>query len=287
MGGQKGCRDIVNAVDTAYNMSTPLIEASRTIQGNLNDNLRICKLLVEHGAIVSHTDARKENCLHWAVRRKRLPIVRYFVQHSSEAVEAASAANYKKKIPLDMAQALFVKEKSAVTEDIERLLTEFKKGMNFRLKIQKGKTRRLEQEEQKAERQRLEQERVLEETRVLIDRVHSLNKKAHDQAEQVRQRDLGAAKQKAAEESLQQAKAWLSSKAGQSYLKTQVKQAMDECKKLVKQGKMKKSRNLKTECTNKIKAHLFAEKELEAETKAEEEFETLNPPIFHEERLYG
>ena len=55
---------------------------------------------------------------------------------------------------------------------------------------------------------------------------------------------------------------------------------------LVKAGKMKKSRNMKSECTTKIKAHLFAERELEAETKAEQRFSQLNPPIFHEERLW-
>ena len=284
--GDKGCKDVVNAVDTAYNMSTPLIEASRTVRGELNDQLRICKLLVEHGASVLHTDTRKENCLHWAVRRSRLPIVRYFVQHTSAAVEAASAMNFKKQLPIDLAADNAEKNKNTASEGVHTLLKEFKKGMNFRLKIQKGKTRRLETRGRILEHQRLEQERILEETRVLVEQVNNVSKNVYAQAEQLRQSDLSAVKASAAEKALEEAQKWLGSKEGKAFLKAQVAKAVSECKKLVKQGKMKKSRNMTAQCTAKIKAHLFAEKEMEAEVKAEEEFNSTNPPFFHEERLF-
>jgi len=278
--GEKACRGIVNAIDTAYNRSTPLIEVSRTIQGHLNDRLEICKLLVQHGATVGHVDMRGENCMHWAVRRERLPIVRFFVKCTDEAVFAANTRNTKKKFPVDLAEVNANEKPNTTTLTIYELLVDMKKGMNFRLKIQQQKARRIKEDQRVKDKQDLDRARVLEESRALTERVMGMNVKIHQQAEKIRGKDRAAVVKKAGEEAITNAEEWLvSADEGKEFLEEHIAMTTKEFKQLIKEGKMKKPRNMRNECIAKVKAHLFVQRELDAQTVEGASFDERNPPI--------
>lgn len=53
----------VNAIDTAYNRFTPLLEAARAGHSS------ICRFLVRNGAKSNHKDFGGDTMIHWAVRR--------------------------------------------------------------------------------------------------------------------------------------------------------------------------------------------------------------------------
>ena len=55
--------DDVNAIDTAYNRFTPLLEAARAGHSS------ICRFLVRNGAKSNHKDFGGDTMVHWAVRR--------------------------------------------------------------------------------------------------------------------------------------------------------------------------------------------------------------------------
>lgn len=169
--GEDDLDDYVNAADTNCNRATPLILAARTMVGMLNDRLAVCKALVDAGADIEVQDTFGDTALHWAARTSSLPIVRYFSVGTEGVIFAATADNYQREKALDVAE----KADSAVwrrnddcardpsnrtycttcaqthyssyqTLEVYRLLLALLKGCNMRLKIRKGKARRLAQE---------------------------------------------------------------------------------------------------------------------------------------------
>jgi hypothetical protein len=283
--GEKEAQAYVNAVDTAYSRSTPLIEACRTTQGHLNDRLAICQVLVDAGANVHHQDTAGDNCLHLSVRKSYLPLVRYFIKCTDAAVFAAKAENTKNEKPLDIAVRKLNAKETVATIEIKKLLTDMKLSSNLRLKIQKGRQRRAAKEREFDENMELFGSKCVEECRVLTARINKMAKKQFDDARKIRHADCLKAIQTAGQDAIVGREEWLTGEEGSMYLEGEIIKQSAEFKELIKVGEMKKPRNMRNECIAKIKAELFAIAEVEAQAEAEELFNVRNPLLMDPQEL--
>ncbi|ETV88793.1 hypothetical protein, variant 1 [Aphanomyces astaci] len=66
----------VDAIDTIHSKSTALIEAARA------GHRGVCKLLLDHGACLTHQDAHGDTAVHWAARRQWHSLVVFLVKHA-------------------------------------------------------------------------------------------------------------------------------------------------------------------------------------------------------------
>eukprot|EP00941_MAST-03F_sp_MAST-3F-sp1_P000850 g850.t1 len=150
--GEERLNLFLNAVDSCASKMTPLIEACRNNIGYMNDRLKIIKILVENGADVTLQDVSGDNCLHWAVRRCWLPVVRFICYHTSAAVFASITDNFSSTKPIDIAANIIEKDQASGKSlghgptEIFNILQDLKKGCNIRLKIQCMKKKRVEEE---------------------------------------------------------------------------------------------------------------------------------------------
>jgi ankyrin repeat protein len=90
-------RRAVNAVDTLYSRTTPLIAACRSSGGAAVNRLEILKLLVRSGATTTAVDAHGDNVLHWCARKGSAVLLRYFLMETDASGGAAFARNSKRE----------------------------------------------------------------------------------------------------------------------------------------------------------------------------------------------
>ncbi|KAF0686370.1 Aste57867_21814 [Aphanomyces stellatus] len=75
----------VDAMDTIHSKTTPLIEAAR------GGHRSICRLLLDHGACLTHQDAHGDTAVHWAARRQWNSLVVFLVQHAEKLTPQSTA----------------------------------------------------------------------------------------------------------------------------------------------------------------------------------------------------
>lgn len=90
-------RQVVNAIDTQYSKTTPLIAVCRSSGGAALNRLEILKLLVRCGANTTATDAHGDNVLHWCTRNARAALLRYFLKEIDAGAGAVFARNNKRE----------------------------------------------------------------------------------------------------------------------------------------------------------------------------------------------
>lgn len=303
--GPDGRRAFVNDIDTANSRTTPLICASRTKVGFLNDRLTIVKLLVQAGADAAAQDSSGDNCLHWAARVSSLPIIRYLTRHTEGAVFASVADNNKMKKPIDIAERIDIEKwrvneecvrdkknplhcstcksshySSVTTVEVYRLLLQLLKGCNVRLKIQKGKVRRLDDEG------RRKQAILDRRDKLLVDSL-ALLKKAR--GELVRQHEVAEAQRTKEEEELMNARGDAAVEEFEGFIKTSkegrriLSQAHDavfrQMKEEARKAGKKTSRDTKKVALAKAKAQLFKERHNMVAEKTQVEYRRRNPVI--------
>lgn len=90
------CLEAVNAVDTHYSLTTPMIATCRNSLGAVANRVEILRLLVEAGADTARRDSHGDNALHWCARNSQVLLLRYLLKHTDAVVVAFSAENYKR-----------------------------------------------------------------------------------------------------------------------------------------------------------------------------------------------
>jgi len=91
------CQEAVNAVDTQYSLTTPMIAACRNSLGAIASRVEILKLLVEAGGDSARRDSHGDNVLHWCARTSQVLLLRYLLKHTDAVVVALPAENYKRQ----------------------------------------------------------------------------------------------------------------------------------------------------------------------------------------------
>ncbi|RHX98645.1 hypothetical protein DYB25_010816 [Aphanomyces astaci] len=95
----------VDAIDT----STALIEAARA------GHRGVCKLLLDHGACLTHQDAHGDTAVHWAARRQWHSLVVFLVKHAEvvtqhSTVRVFALENYQGFTCLDVTKTSYLTE---------------------------------------------------------------------------------------------------------------------------------------------------------------------------------
>jgi len=271
----------MNAPDTVYHRSTPLIEAVRNNIGHLANRLEVVQELVDAGAQVNYQDASGDNCLHWAVRRQSLPMVRYIVNNTSEAVIASVTDNHSSMKPIDIAADAIGAQGQAgsgaklgfqkfVPAEIFRVLQKLKKGCNMRLKIQGLHQKRIDDELYRATSSTDQVEALRDVLADFMQTTESTWDRHIEKAEKERQRSLKVVFQDAKVEGILRGKNYIRSDAGKADLIQRAQQIKAEQKRSRKKGK-KSSKKQAEEL-------ILEEKRQEVLGMVEERFGRKRPP---------
>lgn len=270
---------VINAADTAYTRSTPLIEACRNNQGFLNDRLEIIRLLTQKGADVERQDSYGDNALHWAARRSYLPIVRHVLKCTDAAVFASLQENYKRQKPVDVASRALKEKDTMARYHVFEMLEQSMKGCNMRLKIQKMKKNRALEIENVAALKQRDLLQTIQEATFLIQKAEQDYQNGHGQAEENRMKFETEAGDKAAKKALKTAQKYIESKEGKQWIKEQGQKLAEEIKSKVRSGEMEKPKDSKKAGIKKAKEKYYKDKETEAREIASRQFRATNPPL--------
>ncbi|OQS06601.1 hypothetical protein THRCLA_01360 [Thraustotheca clavata] len=284
--GLEALRLFVNCIDTAYNRCTPLLETCMTLKGNVNDKLKILKLLVLYGATLEHQDAHGDNALHWSVRNSCLPIVRYLVKETDAAVFAVITDNFKLQKPLDVAKRVMDKKPTLNSVEVYNLLRLVYRECNIRLKIQYGKKIRLHNEAEVKANQKEDTMQALDNARIWTTRTDALWNTCHDTAEVTRNAIESKFVDEAGKEAVGKAQLWLETKDGKAWMKKELPNALDNLKNLVQDGTLPKPRDLKRTAAVRLCEAYISTQESEMREQMRKKFTRENPPLDSREVEY-
>lgn len=85
-------RNVVNAIDTQYSRTTPVIATCRSSAGLPAAKLEILRLLVGAGADIARCDVHGDNVLHWCARNSNALLLRYLLNETDAAAVLSSNA---------------------------------------------------------------------------------------------------------------------------------------------------------------------------------------------------
>ncbi|EEY61859.1 uncharacterized protein PITG_13815 [Phytophthora infestans T30-4] len=252
------CVDAVNAVDTQYSLTTPMIAACRNSLGAIANRVEIVKLLVEAGGDTARRDSHGDNVLHWCARTSQVLLLRFLLKHTDAVVVALSTENYKRQtLQLDRNRCL-----STLT--VVELLVGVNSTCNLRLKMLRI---RRHEDLVRAEDSAYDQEQlaaVLELSERLVPQADKLWREAIEGAERSRK--------------AQEQQHWLETKNGKLFVKKQIPFAIVDIKQAVHTGKMPKPKDFKAAVKQRVQDLYVVEKELSARKAAIEAFVAHHPP---------
>ncbi|ETI51529.1 hypothetical protein F441_05127 [Phytophthora nicotianae CJ01A1] len=272
------CVAAVNAVDTQYNLTTPMIAACRNSLGAVTNRVEILKLLVEAGGDTAQRDAHGDNALHWCARTSQVLLLRYLLKHTDAVVVALSTENYKRQTPLSIAKLQLDRNRCLSTLTVYELLVGVNSSCNLRFKML---TIRRNEELARARDAAHAQEQlasVMELSEQLIPQAEKLWREAIELAERSRktqEQQHVDAQVKAAGAA---AREWLETKDGKLFVKKQIPLATADIKQAVHTGKMPKPKDLKAAAKQRVQDLYCVEKELSARKAATEAFVAHHPP---------
>ncbi|KAH9112206.1 hypothetical protein AeMF1_013442 [Aphanomyces euteiches] len=276
----------VNAIDTTYSRCTPLLEVCRSRKGDINDKIKILKLLIQFGAVVEHQDAHGDNALHWSVRMHSLPIVRFLINDTDAAVFASISDNLKRQKPIDIAKVAMELKPSMNTVEIYDTLRRISKECNIRLKIQYGKKIRLQEEvASRAERSEFISHAVAS-ARVLSSQVEKIWLSTHSMAESVRNNLETSALNHSGNEAVGKAQLWLETKDGKTWIKDNLQDELDQVKSLIQRGVIPKPRDLKKAAAVRLSDKYVADQEATAREIMRKKFSRDHPALDSRELEY-
>ncbi|KAF0682796.1 Aste57867_25095 [Aphanomyces stellatus] len=284
--GLDALKTFVNAIDTVYSRCTPLLETCRSRQGNLNDKLKILRLLVQFGAVVEHQDAHGDNALHWSARMHALPIVRFLIKETDAAVFAFISDNYKRQKPLDVAKLANDHKPTMCTTQVYDVLRRIYKDCNIRLKIQYGKKIRLQHEAEVRASRNEDVMHALDMARVLVSQAEDSWHDVHDAAETVRNDLETNVLDTSGKEALGKAQLWLETKDGKAWLKKELPNATEDVKTLVQKGMMPKPRDMKKAAAVRLAENYISEQETNMRDLMKKKFGREHPNLESREVEY-
>lgn len=294
-------RQAVNAVDTVYSRTTPLIAACRSSGGVALNRLEILKLLVRGGATTTAVDAHGDNVLHWCARKGSAALLRFFLMETDASGGAAFARNNKRETvscqrqqnsmsplsnkplrcmqPLDIAQRRLRHNRTLTTSTVYSLLRNVDRECNLRLRIQLICRGQGALSAQAMAHDSDQLRRCIESAELLTQRSVGTWSEALKQAEKYRQRAEEDSATTASEHARSQALEWLESKDGKAYVKKQAPVATAELKQLVQNGTVPKPKDMK-KAAAQFAAESFAQKQAQnARQEATNAFQAQRPPF--------
>ncbi|KAK1946055.1 hypothetical protein P3T76_003103 [Phytophthora citrophthora] len=272
------CLEAVNAVDTQYSLTTPMIAACRNFLGAIANRVEILKLLVEGGGDTVRQDSHGDTVLHWCARNSQVLLLRYLLKHTDAVAVALSVENYKRQKPLDIAKLQLVRTRCLSTLTMVELLQGVNSTCNLRMKMLK--VRRNEDFVRAQECVRVQEQlaTVMEISELLVPQAEKLWKETLELAEKHRKAEEKQhvdAEVKAAGAS---AREWLETKEGKLFVKKQIPLATADIKQAVHTGKMPKPKDFMIAAKQRVHDLYCVERELSAKKSATEAFVAHRPP---------
>ncbi|POM76163.1 Hypothetical protein PHPALM_6633 [Phytophthora palmivora] len=266
------CLEAVNAVDTQYSLTTPMIAACRSSLGVIANRLDILTLLVEAGGDTARCDAHGDNVLHWCARTSQVLLLRYLLKHTDAVVVALTAENYKRqKLQLERNRCL-----STLT--VHELLLSVSSSCNLRMKMLKIRRHVDLIRSHDATNVQEQLAVVMETSELLVPKAEKLWRETIELAEKRRkaeeQQYVGAEVKTAGAA----AREWLETKDGKLFVKKQIPLATADIKQAVHSGKMSKPKDIKAAAKQRVQDLYCVEKEQSARKLATEAFVAQRPP---------
>ncbi|KAF4037601.1 hypothetical protein GN244_ATG10335 [Phytophthora infestans] len=272
------CVDAVNAVDTQYSLTTPMIAACRNSLGAIANRVEIVKLLVEAGGDTARRDSHGDNVLHWCARTSQVLLLRFLLKHTDAVVVALSTENYKRQTPVSVAKLQLDRNRCLSTLTVVELLVGVNSTCNLRLKMLRI---RRHEDLVRAEDSAYDQEQlaaVLELSERLVPQADKLWREAIEGAERSRKAQEQQHVDTHVEAAATAAHEWLETKNGKLFVKKQIPFAIVDIKQAVHTGKMPKPKDFKAAAKQRVQDLYVVEKELSARKAAIEAFVAHHPP---------
>ncbi|KAG2927759.1 hypothetical protein PC115_g7425 [Phytophthora cactorum] len=272
------CVDAVNAVDTQYSLTTPMLAACRNSLGAIANRVEILKLLVEAGGDTARRDSHGDNVLHWCARTSQVLLLRYLLKHTDAVVVALSAENYKRQTPLSIAKLMIDRNRSLSTLTVHELLVGVNSTCNLRIKMLA--IRRNEDLVRARDSAHVQEElaSVMELSELLVPQAEKLWREAIALAEISRKGQEQQHVDAQVKAATAVAREWLETKDGKLFVKKQIPFATADIKQAVHSGKMPKPKDLKAAAKQRVQDLYVVEKELSARKSATEAFVAHRPP---------
>ncbi|KAL3667046.1 hypothetical protein V7S43_007989 [Phytophthora oleae] len=272
------CLEAVNAVDTQYSLTTPMVAACRNSLGAIANRVEILKLLVEGGGDTARQDSHGDTVLHWCARNSQVLLLRYLLKHTDAVVVALSVDNYKRQKPLDIAKLQLERTRCLSTLTVLELLQGVDSTCNLRMKMLN--VRRNEDLVRARESAQVQEQlaTVMEISEMLVPQAEKLWRETLELAEKHRKAEEQQhvnAEVKAAGAS---AREWLETKEGKLFVKKQIPLATADIKQAVHTGKMPKPKDFKTAAKQRVQDLYCVEREQSARKSATEAFVAHRPP---------
>ncbi|KAG1688614.1 hypothetical protein DVH05_003539 [Phytophthora capsici] len=272
------CLEAVNAVDTQYSLTTPMIAACRNFLGAIANRVEILKLVVESGGDTARQDSHGDTVLHWCARNSHVLLLRYLLKHTDAVVVALSMENYKRQTPLDLAKMQLVRTRCLSTLTVVELLQGVNSTCNLRLKMLK--VRRNEDLARARESVHVQEQlaTVMEISELLVPQAEKLWKEALELAEKQRKAEEKQHVDNEVKLAGTLAREWLETKEGKLFVKKQIPLATADIKQAVHTGKMPKPKDLMLAAKQRVQDLYCVERELSAKKSATEAFVAYRPP---------
>ncbi|KAG6974314.1 hypothetical protein JG688_00003126 [Phytophthora aleatoria] len=272
------CVDAVNAVDTHYSLTTPMLAACRNSLGAIANRVEILKLLVEAGGDTARRDSHGDNVLHWCARTSQVLLLRYLLKHTDAVVVALPAENYKRQTPLSIAKLMIDRNRSLSTLTVHELLVGVNSTCNLRIKMLA--IRRNEDLVRARDSAHVQEElaSVMELSELLVPQAEKLWREAIALAERSRKGQEQQHVDAQVKAATAAAREWLETKDGKLFVKKQIPFATADIKQAVHSGKMPKPKDLKAAAKQRVQDLYVVEKELSARKSATEAFVAHRPP---------
>ncbi|KAG7382370.1 Mitogen-activated protein kinase kinase 5 [Phytophthora pseudosyringae] len=272
------CLEAVNAVDTQYSLTTPLIAACRNSLGAVANRVEILKLLVEAGGDTARRDSHGDNVLHWSARNSQVLLLRRLLKHTDAVLVARTAENYKRQTPLDIAKLQLDRNRCLSTLTVHALLLGVNPLCNLRMKML---SIRRNEDLVRARGSAQVQEQlaaVMEISELLVPQAETLWRETLELAERRRKAEERQHVDADVKAAAAAAREWLETKDGQLFVKRQIPSATADIKQAVLTGKMAKPKDVKAAAKQRVQDLHCVEKEQSARKSATEAFAARRPP---------
>ncbi|RLN78415.1 hypothetical protein BBJ28_00012540 [Nothophytophthora sp. Chile5] len=278
------CREVLNAVDAQYSLTTLVIATCRNSAGTTADRAEILLLLVTAGADTARRDSHGDTALHWCARTSQVVLLRYLLKDTDAGAVALSIANYKRQtvstIPLRRLELLrrLNRKRCLSTLTAHDLLAGVDRRGNLRLKMQALKRYEALAQVRDTAQEKEQLAAALDTAELLVPKAEKLWRDTLELAEKRRK----AAEQEHADVAAQVAvgatRQWLESKDGKLFVKKQLPLAIADVKQAVLSGRMPKPKDVKKAAIQRVQELYCREKEQSARKEATESFVATRPP---------
>ncbi|KAG7395896.1 Mitogen-activated protein kinase kinase 5 [Phytophthora boehmeriae] len=272
------CQNAVNAIDTQYGLTTPMIAACRNSLGPVTNRVEILQLLVEAGGDTALCDSHGDTVLHWCARNSRVALLRYLLKHTDAPAVALSVQNYKRCTPLDIAKLQLERNRCLSTVTVHELLAGVDQTCNLRVKMLRFKRNETLIRARNAAHVQEQLAVILETSEQLIPKGERLWRDTLESAERHRKAEVQQHVDEVVKAAGTTARQWLETKEGKLFVKKQIPLATADIKHAVHSGKIPKPKDFMVAAKQRVQDLYCVEKEQSAKKLAIESFVAERPP---------